>query len=377
MFQLPTVVAFGSLITGLLACLAFSLSLGSRTEKELAWWGLAYTCIAFGLALFATAEGKSSWAANGGNAFILWGVGFSWAGLRALTGRSTRWEVMLAGGFLWLMACTVPAFLEDVVLRLVLRSVLGAVYALLMVMELASFRGEKSVTHWLATALAGLHCIFSGVFAISAALFSVGDAVAIYDLPIVRLIALEGIVYGLLMGFTLVAHSKERVAARHRVAAATDPLTGLLNRRAFTEEASKALDDASGTALLAFDLDHFKQVNDRFGHPAGDQALQVFARVAAGSIRSGDIISRLGGEEFAAVLRNADPDTALSVANRIRVAFAREASAICDGAASVSVGIAMVRDGADLYALLSEADAALYRAKALGRNRAVSLSCAA
>ncbi len=376
-FHVPTVVALGSLLIGLLGCLLFFLWLGSRRETEIAWWSLSYGCIAFGLTLLTVAEGWPSWAANGGNAFILWGAGLTWGGLRALAGRTIRWEVMLAGGLLWLLACTVPVFLEQIALRMALRSAIGVAYALLMVIEFASLRGERPLTHWLAMVLAGLHGMFSGVFGISAVLFGAGGTAAAQDFPVVRLIALEGIGYSLLMGFALLALSKEQVAARHRAAAAIDPLTGLLNRRAFAEEASKALVDASGTALLVFDLDHFKQINDRFGHPAGDQALQVFARVAAGSIRSGDIISRLGGEEFAAILRNADPDTALSVAHRIRLTFAREAAAIGDGAVSVSVGVAMVRDGADLDALLLEADNALYRAKAMGRNRVVSQFCAA
>jgi diguanylate cyclase (GGDEF)-like protein len=373
-FHTLTVVAFGSLMTGLLGCLAFCLWLGSRNEKEMAWWGLAYGCVGLGLALLLTGEGGSSWAANFGNAAIFWGAGLTWGGLRVLAGRSARWDVMLAGGVLWLMACTVPAFPESVVLRVMLRSVLGVTYSLLMIAEFASWRGEKPFTHWLAMAIIGLHGIFCAALGISVVRPSAGDAVAVFDFPAVRLIVMEGIGYSLLIGFTLIAHSKERVAARHRVAAATDPLTGLLNRRAFTEQASRALVDASGTALLFFDLDHFKQFNDRFGHPAGDRALQLFARIAAENIRCGDIVSRLGGEEFAAILRDADPDTAFSVANRIRVAFSSEAAEIGDGVASVSVGVTMVKDGADLDALLSEADAALYRAKALGRNRVVTLS---
>lgn len=376
-FHLPTIVAFGSLMTGLLGGLLLLLWLESRTEKEVAWWGLSYACIALGLAMFAAGQGRPSWVAFGGNAFMLWGAGFAWAGVRTLAGRSARWEVMFAAGFLWLLACAVPAFWESANFRIFLRSILGSFHAFLLFAEFISINDKKVLTLWLAAALAGLHGIANGVFGITAALMRVGNAVNAYDFPIVPLIAMEGIGYSLLMGFTLLAHSKERMAARHRSAALTDPLTGLLNRRGFAGEASKTLASASATALLVFDLDHFKQLNDRFGHPAGDQALKIFARVAAKSLRPGDLIARLGGEEFAALLTKVDADTALTVANRIRATFAREAAIVGDGAASVSVGVAMVRDSADLDALLSEADAALYRAKALGRNRVVCLSCAA
>jgi diguanylate cyclase (GGDEF)-like protein len=120
------------------------------------------------------------------------------------------------------------------------------------------------------------------------------------------------------------------------------------------------------------DLDHFKSINDRFGHSVGDRVLQIFAKTAAANLRSFDLIGRLGGEEFAAVLAESGQDEAVAVAERIRMSFVA-AAAVVDGhavAATTSVGVALMRDVSQgVTALLGQADKALYRAKDLGRNR--------
>jgi diguanylate cyclase (GGDEF)-like protein len=126
------------------------------------------------------------------------------------------------------------------------------------------------------------------------------------------------------------------------------------------------------TAVLLIDLDHFKSINDRFGHAIGDRVLQVFADAAKSSIRSCDLIGRLGGEEFAAVLYNAAREKALTLAEGIRTAFA-EAAVDVDGrpvGATVSIGVVLTQDQPlDVADLLGQADQALYHAKARGRNR--------
>ena len=123
---------------------------------------------------------------------------------------------------------------------------------------------------------------------------------------------------------------------------------------------------------MLLDLDHFKSINDRFGHAVGDRVLEIFADVSSGCLRRIDLFGRLGGEEFAALLRDTTRERALAVAEQIRVAFA-DATRDVDGrpvAASVSIGIVITQDAVlDLSALLAQADHALYRAKDGGRNR--------
>jgi diguanylate cyclase (GGDEF)-like protein len=130
--------------------------------------------------------------------------------------------------------------------------------------------------------------------------------------------------------------------------------------------------DPCPAAVLLIDLDHFKSINDRFGHAVGDRVLQVFADAVKTNVRTCDLIGRLGGEEFAAVLYNITRDKALIVAERIRVSFA-EAAAEVDGrpvVATVSIGLVVNQDGPlDVPDLLAKADQALYHAKDRGRNR--------
>ncbi|PDT28681.1 GGDEF domain-containing protein [Rhizobium sp. L9] len=162
-----------------------------------------------------------------------------------------------------------------------------------------------------------------------------------------------------------------RLAARHRLEAITDPLTGLLNRRAvFDQYGTRPM--GTTAAVIVFDIDHFKSVNDRYGHASGDRVITVFAEELTAHCRSGDTAARLGGEEFALVLKEIMPGRAELTAERIRRAFeAREIP--IDGEVlrcTVSVGVAPGRSTPlDFDAMLSAADKALYAAKRGGRNR--------
>ncbi|MGR9244353.1 GGDEF domain-containing protein [Rhizobium leguminosarum] len=162
-----------------------------------------------------------------------------------------------------------------------------------------------------------------------------------------------------------------RLAARHRLDAITDPLTGLLNRRAlFDQYGTRPM--GTTTAVIVFDIDHFKSVNDRFGHAAGDRVLNVFAGELSAHCRTGDTAARLGGEEFVLVLKEIMPGRAELTAERIRRAFEAREIHIDDEVLSctVSVGVAPGRSKSlDFDTMLSAADKALYVAKRAGRNR--------
>ncbi|MBN9981528.1 GGDEF domain-containing protein [Rhizobium laguerreae] len=162
-----------------------------------------------------------------------------------------------------------------------------------------------------------------------------------------------------------------RLAARHRLDAITDPLTGLLNRRAlFDQYGTRPM--GTTTAVIVFDIDHFKSVNDRFGHAAGDRVLNIFAGELSAHCRAGDTAARLGGEEFVLVLKEIMPGRAELTAERIRRAFEAREIHIDDEVltCTVSVGVAPGRSKSlDFDAMLSAADKALYVAKRAGRNR--------
>ena len=166
--------------------------------------------------------------------------------------------------------------------------------------------------------------------------------------------------------------------ARAQNEARTDPLTGAANRAAFDEELTRrcelAIAGREGFALVFADIDHFKQINDTYGHPVGDRVLTALVEFLRARIRRSDTIARYGGEEFGVILPGATLRPALRKARRLNEELAR-----CDWAVdpatklrfTTSMGVAVWQDGDDPAALVSRADRALYRAKHEGRNRVI------
>lgn len=157
--------------------------------------------------------------------------------------------------------------------------------------------------------------------------------------------------------------------------ATTDGLTGISTRRAFKEDAQKfvalARRHRSQLSAIAFDIDHFKKVNDTYGHAAGDVVLKAVAETVGGVLRQSDVLGRLGGEEFAVILPDADAASAMAVAEKLRHSLLalRFPGSKPPMTISASFGVATLDPGADdLDALLVKADEALYEAKGAGRN---------
>lgn len=181
-----------------------------------------------------------------------------------------------------------------------------------------------------------------------------------------------------LMSFGFVLMIVDKLISELHVLATRDSLTGLLNRRAFLEAAlgefARARRQASPLAILMLDIDHFKCINDEFGHAAGDEVLRSMAKSVMPCLRDYDLFARFGGEEFVVLLPATSLEEARLVAERLREAVAQttawfEGKAIC---CTLSVGLAVARGNhRDLDALLREADMALYAAKQSGRNRVV------
>jgi diguanylate cyclase (GGDEF)-like protein len=179
-----------------------------------------------------------------------------------------------------------------------------------------------------------------------------------------------------LASFTRAELSNEQLTRDLRARATVDGLTGLLNRTAFVDLAEnelRRLGNARTTASLVLaDLDHFKAVNDQYGHAAGDVALQSFAAACTASVRSTDLVGRYGGEEFVLLLPGVSPERAGEMAATISRRLQEAQPNVEARLPTVSYGIASTGPGrVDLQALIASADAALYRAKTLGRDRSV------
>ncbi|MGY1730599.1 diguanylate cyclase [Geodermatophilus sp. SYSU D01045] len=185
------------------------------------------------------------------------------------------------------------------------------------------------------------------------------------------------------VGVHLLRRRERRLLAATEAQSRRDPLTGLANRRHLVEEASRiwrqARREGQRVAAMVIDLDHFKQVNDRHGHAAGDTVLQAVARALADTVRPSDVLARIGGEELVVLGLVGDPGEAAHLAERLRLAV-RATRQQHGHAVTASIGVALTRpvDGEDapaaLWRLVDRADAAMYRAKQAGRDRVATVA---
>jgi len=186
----------------------------------------------------------------------------------------------------------------------------------------------------------------------------------------------EGVLYSVVLPMTLLKLIREETHGRLLQESQTDYLTGLGNRRWFFEQGERVIAEGGKNrplALLALDLDHFKKLNDRYGHETGDEVLKSFAQIARSVVGNDAVLARIGGEEFAALLPRHDEARAKAVGEAIVERFAQTVLHRVEGKeilATVSIGLAHSADaGQSLGELLAAGDEALYRAKSLGGNR--------
>ncbi len=170
-----------------------------------------------------------------------------------------------------------------------------------------------------------------------------------------------------LVAFGLRAEADRAQARQMQKLVNSDAPTGCLSRRRFLEEAARLLEAGGTGALILFDLDNFKKINDTHGHPSGDRVLVRAAKRILHNLRESDRLGRLGGEEFAAVLPKTTLDVDLQLAERLRSAVSAPESGGLR--VTASFGVAAKRDGEPLEDLLRRADAALYSAKRAGKDR--------
>jgi len=375
--DVSTLLVAATCVTALLG-LFLLLSWTQDRIRALAWWGAAYLMGSFATGLWAVTGENPAFMPDGFlNALLFVACGMTWSAARLFHGRRILWLGMLAGASVWLAASQFQSFMSTDLQRIILGSIIVSAYTFLIAIELWSERRKTLTRHWPAIFVPMMHGLVFLLPIVLASLLTDEHGLVHLTSAWMAVYALVALAYTVGTALIVLTLAKERVVRIHKTAAATDPLTGLLNRRALMEGAdlmvAQLVRRKKPLSVLMFDLDHFKKINDNFGHAIGDAALRQFAETVVANMRTTDLVGRLGGEEFVAVLPGATAADAMLVSERMRSAFELAGREICGCpvGATVSIGIACGQSTVDVFELLARADLAMYQAKKEGRNRIV------
>src|SRR6202163_1930315 len=337
------------------------------------WWGTAYLLGAASTAIWTLAGSMlGAMLSLALNAFGFVACGMVWNAARVFHGRKSNLPGLLLGAVAW-VAAVLTLQPEASTIRLTIGAGIVAIYAALTAAELWSERRKTMQKRWPAIAVPVLHGFVLMLPILLGGLLHPHDSTFANSVW-VTVFAIELVLYAVGTVFVIFMLVSERTVTAHKTAASMDPLTGMFNRRGFAEATSRVIErEASAgrpVTVMIFDIDHFKSINDRFGHPAGDEVLKLFASVITNSLRITDLSGRVGGEEFAALLP-CSLEEGVIAAERVREEFERsgivDETGPVDTTVSIRVAGGPARTG--LEVLLAARDTALYQAKRGGRNR--------
>jgi diguanylate cyclase (GGDEF)-like protein len=365
-----TMLVVEAFVLFLVGGLTFLASFQGRRDRTLLWagCGMWLACAGFLLGVVRGQPQLQFVAVGLANMFLITAHACLWTSLNVFRGRPVAWHWLLAGAAAWLLLYQWPAFRADVDLRVGIYSVLTLFY---IVAGLASVWPECRRNPAAASPL----LVFLAIHALFYAYRVPGGSLpgAVWpNRPDFGVVMFEGLFFAICLSFGILMMVRARAEQNYRHAALHDALTGLPNRRALFERSAGMLAQARLTgmdvAVLMCDLDWFKQVNDRFGHEAGDRVLVHFAGALRRASGEGRLCARLGGEEFVVIAVGLGPLGAENLAGRIRGGLSSQTHGVPDRL-TASVGIACSRQaGYDLDRLLARADQALYAAKTAGRD---------
>ncbi|MGJ4928208.1 diguanylate cyclase [Bradyrhizobium sp. HKCCYLS2038] len=343
-----------------------------ENTPALRWWGAAYILGAVAIALWTLiGEVYGDPVSLFLSAIGLIATAMVWNAARVFHGKPPSVPGLVLGAIVWIASGMLldPSAQS---LRLTIGAALVVIYAMLTAAELWQERRRTLHRRWPALIVPVMH----GFVLMLPILLGnmLRDADGAFAAAWVTIFSIELVLYAVGTVFVIFMLVSERIVSAHKRAATTDPLTGLLNRRGFADACGQLIEREARAqrpvSVLIFDIDHFKSINDRFGHAEGDDVLKVFANVVVDNLRLTDLSGRIGGEEFAALLP-CSMDEAMVAAERVRQAFAAS-GVVCEDKpvdTTVSIGVAGGPAGIELDVLLAAADTALYKAKRSGRNR--------
>ena len=376
----PTLLLVTALVIAFSGGLLIFAQGSERDTNAMGVWGAAMLAGALGVVLVAFGQ-SAPWIADGlGDAMALAAAATSWTAARLFVRRPPRLWLAMAGPVLWL--ATIP-FQTRAAGWTAMACLIGAAYTLAAASELWRARAERLPSRTAAVSLLGIHAV---VYTARAVVALAGAGTGTWATSIMIGLTLESLLQTVGMTFLLLAMMKERVELRSseqlRALALFDGLTGISNRRHFDErlgvEIRRARRAGAPIALLLIDVDHFKALNDTFGHQQGDECLRAIAKtIAALACRSGDLAARYGGEEFAVLLPETDLAGARELADALRIGIRALGLEHTSGfgVVTISIGATAILPGqqeASGEAFVHAADQALYQAKAAGRDRVCS-----
>lgn len=378
--MMATVAALSLLLAGLLVL----AGLHAGSVRGIRQWALASLSISIGLA-FSIVQPLigSGWPLVAGSALLMSGICLQYAGIRAFKEEPYNWTWLVALPVLVLVQAYWFVFIHpDANLRSIGNSVLlGAMCIACARSLLIPIRPPLRTAYWF-TGFA--YAILAVVLMVRIVVISVSHhgTYGLYSPMLINPVTFFAAgIFQLFLTFGFVLMLNYRLATELADLAAHDSLTGAFNRRSLEDEAERLLARCARTgdvlAVMLIDVDHFKSVNDRFGHPVGDEVLRRLAAVSQGAVRTDDYFARYGGEEFCVLLPASSEEEAVILAERLRQRYA-ETRMEFNGEilhSTVSIGVADSRKRPiEFSMLLAAADQALYRAKQTGRNRVVAFS---
>lgn len=295
-----------------------------------------------------------------GNGALMFALALFWQAVAQLNGKQFSRCGLAAPVLIWLALCALPQFRHSLGMRVEIAMVMAITLVVLALWQLIQLPRETR-SHQMLIIVSGLHVLSCVARGLLVALPSLARWVPL----MLATIPFEMLTYVVLWPGLMLTLVAERAVLEARAAALRDDMTGLLNRRGFWQMA----EHVPQRGMLLFDIDHFKRINDTFGHATGDSVIRHFGTVATAVMDREAVFGRIGGEEFAAAVSGLSEDQLGMLADRVRLAFERTPLSD-DLLATVSVGYACATiPDRSLGEQMALADAALYRAKQQGRNR--------
>lgn len=370
-----TLFAANAVVLAVMAAGFFAASHKQPDDTYWRSWIAANLALMTALLLFMTFPAEAGHANIIPHCLLVLGFGWRWRAACQFTGERTSWKPVWLPVVGTIVLFAFPTLFSAGFVYLAVNIILTVQTAAIALHYWRKSAAKTSSSYGLIAAYAIMSLSFGSRIGQGVAYLDEFTAYLPHDLML-QIHLLAALVHVAASGAFAFSIAYERAEAQlHRVAL-RDPLTGLANRRGLNAHLSDLLSNHQGArfSVIIFDLDHFKAVNDRYGHATGDETLRNCARIFADTVLEPNFVARIGGEEFAAVVVERPPKAAYALADHIRTQFAGQDFSTTQERVELSLS-AGIADGIigelDFDTIFREADANLYRAKMRGRNRVV------